>query len=121
MKLINTRKRMGRFCVIATTRGLQAAMMTLRGQAASDDEPSNEHPRSEQWLFVISGNGTATVIPAQGRRRTVKLRPGTSLLIERYERHRIKNSGRGALRTLNLYSAPAYATDGSVRRSARPE
>ena len=40
-------------------------MMTLQPGGTSDDEPSNEHPRSEQWVFVLSGTGEALI----GKRR----------------------------------------------------
>jgi len=83
MQLIQTDRNSKNFVVVANTDRLQATMMTLRGKNASDDEPSNEHANSEQWLFVISGTGTATVIPAHRRRRTIKLRPGSLLVIER--------------------------------------
>ncbi len=107
------------FDVIANTERVQAAMMTLRGRSASDDEPSNEHANSEQWLFVISGTGTATVIPKGGRRRTVKLRPGSLLIIEKGDLHQIKHAGRGALRTINFYSPPAYKADATLRPTAK--
>ena len=119
MQAINTRNKLGQFDVMAKTRALQVAMMTLRGDACSDDEPNNEHPRSEQWLFVLAGRGTAIVIPRGGRRRTLKLKAGDLLLIEHGELHQIKNSGRGSLRTINFYAPPAYKPDGSVRPAAR--
>jgi hypothetical protein len=34
------------------------------------------------------------------------------MLIERRERHEVRNTGRGLLRTLNLYVPPAYRRDG---------
>src|SRR5262245_56221069 len=46
---------------VVATASAQAAMMTLTAGAASDDEPSNEHPWAEQWLYVVSGAGVATV------------------------------------------------------------
>jgi len=118
MQLIKTAKHRSDFAVLAGTKLLQAATMMLRGDAASDDEPSNEHPASEQWLFVVSGHGTATVVPRQKRRRTVELQPGDLLVIERGERHQIKHSGPGALRTISFYAPPAYQADGSLRRAA---
>src|SRR5437870_2199798 len=60
MKHIKAGARRGFFEVLASTRSSQAAMMTIRpGQATG--EPQNEHPRSEQWLFVVSGSGRALV------------------------------------------------------------
>jgi hypothetical protein len=77
MQAVQTQRYLKKFAVIANTMHVQAAIMTLRGGSASDDEPSNEHAKCEQWLFVISELGTATVIPKRGQRRTVKLLPGT--------------------------------------------
>jgi mannose-6-phosphate isomerase-like protein (cupin superfamily) len=119
MQLIQTDSHSKEFDVIAHTDAVQAAMMTLRGGNASDDEPSNEHAKSEQWLFVVSGTGTATVIPKGGRRRTVKLRPGSLLIIEKGDLHQIKHAGRGSLRTINFYSPPAYKADATLRPAAK--
>src|SRR5581483_6142711 len=110
MKHISTGTKRGSFDLLAATRTAQAAMMTLRPGAASDDEPSNEHPQSEQWLFVIAGSGTATV----GRRR-VRLRKNSLLVIEKRERHRIENTGRRPLVTISFYSPPAYDARGQPR------
>lgn len=88
--------------------------MTLKPGSASDDEVRNEHPRSEQWLMVLSGQGAATVVPKGSKPRFVTLRPGTLLLIERGERHRIKNTGASDLRTINFYAPPAYDSAGEV-------
>jgi mannose-6-phosphate isomerase-like protein (cupin superfamily) len=92
----------------------QAAMMVLRPGQSSSDRPENEHPRSEQWLYVISGTGRATT----GRRRT-SLREGSLLLIEKDEPHQVTCTGRGALVTLNLYVPPAYSDGGEVKLLAR--
>jgi mannose-6-phosphate isomerase-like protein (cupin superfamily) len=119
MRFIQTDNQSKEFDVIANTEGVQAAMMTLRSGSASDEEPSNEHANSEQWLFVISGTGTAVVIPKGGRRRNIKLRPGSLLLIEKGELHQIKHVGRGALRTINFYSPPAYKADATLRPGAK--
>lgn len=119
MKMINLNKHSEAFCVVAGSREIQAATMTLRDGAASDDKPSNEHPQSEQWLYVISGSGTATVIPVEGRRRSVRLQAGVLLVIARGELHRIKQTGKKALRTINFYVPPAYRADGTLRRSTR--
>jgi mannose-6-phosphate isomerase-like protein (cupin superfamily) len=56
---------------------------------------------------VLSGNGEAKV---DGRR--YKIGAGSLLLIEKKERHEIRNTGRGLLRTLNIYAPPAYRKDG---------
>jgi oxalate decarboxylase/phosphoglucose isomerase-like protein (cupin superfamily) len=48
------------------------------------------------------------------------LRAGTLLLIERGERHEIRNTGRALLRTLNWYVPPAYDRDGDELPPGRP-
>ena len=57
-----------------STREMQAAMMTLRPGGTSDDEPSNEHRGSEQWLFVISGSGEARIGKRRGQFAASNLR-----------------------------------------------
>ena len=69
----------------------------------SEGDPRNRHRGADQWLFVVSGTGVATV---NGRKH--RLRANTLLLIERGDEHEIRNTGRARLRTLNLYVPPAY-------------
>jgi mannose-6-phosphate isomerase-like protein (cupin superfamily) len=57
----------------------------------------------DQWLYVQSGSGLAIV---NGQR--TELRAGSLVLIERGDRHEIRNRGRAPLRTLNIYVPPAY-------------
>ena len=80
--------------------------MTLR-PGGSEGGPDNRHRGADQWLFVESGTGVAIV---NGRR--VTLQPGTLILIERGDRHEIRNSGRTPLKTLNIYVPPAYTNAG---------
>jgi mannose-6-phosphate isomerase-like protein (cupin superfamily) len=119
MKTAQITRHRKKFDVVATTRRAQFAVMTLKTGEASDEEISNEHPHSEQWLLVISGNGTATIIPIGGRRRTIKLKTGTLVAIEKGERHQIRNAGRKPLRTINFYSPPGYTLNGDVKNSAK--
>lgn len=114
MKHINTSKHRGFFKVILNGASAQAAMMVLRPGQSSSDEPVNEHPRCEQWLFVISGAGRAT-----NTQRSLALKPNSLLLIEKNEPHRIMNTGRKPLVTLNLYGPPAYTKGGDVKVMAR--
>ena len=94
------------FSVATGNRRSQAATMVL---APGDCEggPDNRHRGADQWLFVVSGTGKATV---NGRRS--KLRASTLLLIERGDTHEIRNTGRTPLKTLNIYLPPAYTADG---------
>jgi mannose-6-phosphate isomerase-like protein (cupin superfamily) len=105
MKKAQLRFRKG-FRIVAGNRRAQAATMTI---APGDCEggPDNRHRGADQWLFVESGSGTAMV---DGRRHS--LRAGTLLLIERGNRHEIRNTGREPLRTLNVYVPPAYTKRG---------
>ena len=75
---------------------------------ASEGGPDNRHRGADQWLYVVSGTGAAV-----GNGERVALREGTRLLIVRGDRHEIRNTGPGPLRTLNIYVPPAYAPDGA--------
>jgi mannose-6-phosphate isomerase-like protein (cupin superfamily) len=110
MKLINTSGKRGFFQVLHASRAAQAAMSTLRSGKATSDEPENEHPDSEQWVYVVAGSGLAVV----GKRRA-KLAAGSLLLIEKGEKHQIRQAGRGELVLVNLYVPPAYTKSGEVR------
>lgn len=111
MKHIATaRLRRRGFAVLHATRSSQAATMTLRPGATSSEDSANEHAWAEQWLYVVSGTGTARVSG-----RTVRLREGSLLLIGKREPHQIRNTGRGDLVTVNVYVPPAYRADGEPR------
>lgn len=116
MKIAQTRRFRAEFLPFLATKKGQAAFMQLPLGGTSDDEISNEHPRSEQWLFVISGAGTAVVVSKRGTRRNVKLGRGTLLVIEQGELHQIKNTGQKPFTALNFYLPPAYRSDGRLRR-----
>ncbi|MDQ3396972.1 MAG: cupin domain-containing protein [Deinococcota bacterium] len=90
------------FAVVASSSRSQAAVMVLAPGEATGG-PDNKHTKSDQWLYVISGEGKATVAE-----RECELRRGTLLLIEAGEAHEITNSGRQALETLNVYAPPEY-------------
>lgn len=90
------------FDVIAGTSRSQAATMVL-GPGRSTGGPNNKHSSSDQWLYVVSGSGKATV-----DERTLDLGPGTLLLIEAGETHEIVNDGQEPLETLNVYAPPVY-------------
>ena len=99
--------RFGRgFRVALGNRRSQAAEMVLKPGNAEGD-PHNRHRGADQWLYVLSGTGTATI-----NKRKYRMRAGTLLLIERGDEHEICNSGRGLLRTLNFYVPPAYDAEG---------
>ncbi|HTU24937.1 MAG TPA: cupin domain-containing protein [Pirellulales bacterium] len=101
------------FRVAAGDRHSQAAQMVVPA-GGHEGGPDNCHRGSDQWLYVVAGEGWAIV---DGRR--CRLAPGTLLLIERGEHHEIRNTGRGPLRTLNLYVPPAYTDEGNTRSRAK--
>ena len=84
----------------------QAAEMVI---APGDCEggPDNQHRGADQWLFVVAGRGVAIINGKQHQ-----LREGSLVLIEKGDTHEIRNSGRTALKTINLYVPPAYRKDG---------
>ena len=110
MRHLHTGSHRSFFRVLTSSDAAQAAMMVLApGQSTGEKE--NEHPRAEQWLYVISGGGRARV-----GRRSVKLTTGSLLLVEQNEEHQVENTGRKKpLVTLNFYVPPAYAKGGEVR------
>jgi mannose-6-phosphate isomerase-like protein (cupin superfamily) len=94
------------FRVAFDVRKAQAAEMVI-APGDSEGGADNRHRGADQWLFVLSGTGVATV---EGRR--VPLKAGTLLVIEKGERHEVRNSGRTLLKTLNFYYPPAFDADG---------
>lgn len=101
------RLRFGRgFRVALGNRRAQAAEMVLEPGKAEGSR-DNRHRGADQWLYVVAGAGVARV-----NGRPIALRPGTLLLIEARDEHEVKNTGRGLLRTLNVYVPPAYTRGG---------
>jgi mannose-6-phosphate isomerase-like protein (cupin superfamily) len=96
------------FRVFPGNRRSQAAEMVLAA-GASEGGPDNRHRGSDQWLYVVSGNGAAIV---KGRRYL--LQAGTLLLIERGETHEIRNTGKSQLRTVSVYVPAAYRKNGDA-------
>jgi len=77
--------------------------------------PRNRHRGADQWLFVVAGTGVAKI---KGKRYPLK--SGTLVLIEHGDQHEICNTGRTLLKTLNLYSPPAYTKGGDELPRAKP-
>jgi mannose-6-phosphate isomerase-like protein (cupin superfamily) len=96
-------------------KGFRVSIGNARSQAAKmvlppgdcEGGPDNRHKGADQWLFVVKGSGRAIV-----NGRTVPLRAGSLVLIERGDRHEIRNTGRTALQTVSVYVPPAYRSDG---------
>jgi mannose-6-phosphate isomerase-like protein (cupin superfamily) len=70
-------------------------------------ERVNRHRGLDQWLFVVSGEGVATM-----EEERVDPKEGTLIPIPLGPRHEIRNTGAEALRTLNVYAPPAYTLEG---------
>jgi mannose-6-phosphate isomerase-like protein (cupin superfamily) len=94
------------FRVVLGNPASQAAEMVL-SPGDVEGGPENMHRGADQWLYVISGTGIATV---NGKR--YRLAEGSLILIERGDKHEIRNTGDDALRTLNFYVPPAYSSEG---------
>ncbi|HEV8354713.1 MAG TPA: cupin domain-containing protein [bacterium] len=102
MKHVDAKGTKAFFRVVAGTSRSQAATMVLKpGQSTGGDD--NVHPKQDQWLYVVSGTGQATI---EGR--SVALGQGSLLLIEAGETHEIRNTSRRPLVTINVYAPPAY-------------
>ena len=101
------------FRVVLGNEHSQAAQMTL-GPGETEGGPDNRHRGADQWLYVVGGTGEAVVNDER-----IELRAGTLLLIERGDRHEIRNSGQEPLRTLNVYVPPAYTDEGEELPAGR--
>ncbi|HEY1076363.1 MAG TPA: cupin domain-containing protein [Fontimonas sp.] len=99
--------------IAAEIRQMQAAEMVL-APGDSEGDADNEHRGADQWLFVVGGTGIAIV---DGRRS--RLKQGTLLVIERREKHEIRNTGSTPLKTLNFYSPPAFTKGGNPKGPGR--
>lgn len=106
--------RFGRgFRTVFAQRRVQAAEMVIP-PGGSEGGGDNRHRGADQWLFVVAGTGVATV-----EARRVRLKAGVLLCIAKGERHRIRNTGRTLLKTLNFYYPPAFDADGDPRGPGR--
>ena len=101
------------FRVAFEVRKAQAAEMVI-APGGSEGGADNRHRGADQWLFVLSGSGVATV---DGKR--VPLKAGMLLVIEKGERHEVRNTGRTLLKTLNFYYPPAFDAEGDPKGPGR--
>ena len=113
MKHVKALEGKGMFRVVMESGSVQGAVMVLGVGKSSSDVPEDEHPKAEQWVYVVSGSGVA-----KGRKgRGIQLSAGSMLYIAKNEAHQIKNTGWRKLVTVNFYAPPAYTKSGEVRRS----
>jgi len=103
------------FSVIMGNKRSQAATMVIP-EGEKEGGPQNNHRGADQWLFVVSGKGSATIAG-----RKVALRSSSLVLIERGQNHEIRNTGTTPLVTLNFYVPPAYTKAGNELPTAEPE
>lgn len=104
-------------------KGFRIAIGNSRSQAAemviepggAEGGATNRHRGADQWLYVVAGRGEIRI---NGKRQA--LSSGTVVLIERGDRHEVKNTGRALLRTINVYVPPAYTNSGEETSRARP-
>lgn len=103
------------FGVVAGNKRSQAATMVIPSDG-KEGGPANNHRGADQWLFVVSGKGSATIAG-----KKIPLRKSALVLIERGQNHEIRNTGRADLVTLNFYVPPAYTKGGNELPSAKPK
>lgn len=114
MKATHLRFRKG-FAVVAGNKRSQAATMVIP-VGETQGGPDNNHRGADQWLFIVSGKGSATIA---GKR--IALKASSLVLIERGQNHEIRNTGSTELVTLNFYVPPAYTKAGNELPAAEPE
>jgi mannose-6-phosphate isomerase-like protein (cupin superfamily) len=84
-----------------TSRSQVAEMVLAPGQSTGGSD--NMHLKSDQWLYVVSGEGEAKV-----EDKSIKIKTGDLLLIEKGETHEIINDKDAPLKTFNIYAPPDY-------------
>jgi mannose-6-phosphate isomerase-like protein (cupin superfamily) len=90
------------FTVTETSDELQTATMALAPGEASGPM-GNEHPDSEQMLYLVEGE-----LEAEVGERKFKMSAGESVIVPKGAAHRFRNSGKKTALTFNVYSPPAY-------------
>ena len=113
MKHVKLAKNRSSFKVLMESPSAQAARMVLK-PGESMGEPDSEHPKCEQWLYVVSGQGRVLA----GRKRH-SITTGSLVVIEKREVHQVTATGEEPLVTLNIYVPPAYTKSGEPMRSAK--
>jgi mannose-6-phosphate isomerase-like protein (cupin superfamily) len=103
---------MANFCDVEPTKEFDVVMKTKKSEAAtmvlkpgeSTGGPDNRHPKSDQWMYVLSGEGEIQI-----GEKLYQLVPERLILIEANEAHEVRNtSSQKDLRTLNIYAPPEY-------------
>ena len=93
----------------------QAAEMVL-APGKNEGGPENRHKGADQWMFVLAGRGEVVI---NGKK--LKIGKSSLVLIERGDRHEIRNIGTTPLKTLNFYAPPAYTSAGDELPAGKPK
>ena len=105
MNVMHTRIVRRFFKVLQTGEKSQTAMMTL--QPGEESGPKgNDHPKSEQVLYVVSGEVVAEV-----GNETRTLKAGDVVVVPPGVSHRFSNASKRPAVTFNVYAPPAYDAD----------
>lgn len=102
MSVVNVRESQSWFSVLQTAELSQTAVMAI-GPGEESGPKKNEHPKSEQVLYVIEGE-----LEAEIGERSFTLRAGDSTIVRRDVPHRFTNRTRKPALTFNVYAPPAY-------------
>lgn len=102
MKKHNINQAKGSFAVLQTDGRSQAAVMRLAPGGWSG-EKGNEHPHSDQVLFVVRGEVVAEI----GDDRET-LHAGDAVIVPAGAPHRFGNESKDEALTFNVYTPPAY-------------
>jgi mannose-6-phosphate isomerase-like protein (cupin superfamily) len=102
---------MAHYCDVEVDSGFKVVLNTNRSQAATmalaagekTGGPENRHEESDQWMYVLEGNGKILV-----EDKAIDLKPRRLVLIEAGEAHEVQNTGKGVLKTINVYAPPEY-------------
>lgn len=105
MDVVHTRTARKFFKVLQTSTKTQVAMMTLKPGESSGPK-GNDHPKSEQVVYVVEGELIAEI-----RSETRTLQAGDCVTVPRRASHRFVNHGKRPVVTFNVYAPPAYDAD----------
>lgn len=89
---------------------IAGAMVTLHPGAMRE---LHWHPNADEWLYIISGQGRATVFAAIGRARTMDFQAGDVGYIPKTMGHFLVNTGNTDMRYLELFKS-SYFSDISL-------
>lgn len=102
MSVTNVRESKSWFSVLQTAELSQTAVMAI-GPGEESGPKENEHPASEQVLYVIEGELCAEI-----GERSFTMRAGDSTIVRRGVPHRFANRTGEPVLTFNVYAPPAY-------------